>query len=136
MPITSEDQARQKIDQLLAAAGWIIQNRDAANITAGREVAIREFPMRKGHGEADYLLFIDGAATGVVEAKKEGETLTGVEIQTTKYSEGVPDSVPIPRRPLPFLYQSTGVETRSTNLLEPDARSRQVFEMRCAAPNA
>ena len=92
--------------------------------------------MRKGHGEADYLLFIDGAATGVVEAKKEGETLTGVEIQTTKYSEGVPDSVPIPRRPLPFLYQSTGVETRSTNLLEPDARSRQVFEMRCAAPNA
>jgi type I restriction enzyme, R subunit len=30
--------------------------------------------------------------------------------------------------PLPFQYQSTGVETRFTNLLEPDARSRRVFE--------
>jgi type I restriction enzyme, R subunit len=127
MPITPEDRARQSIDQLLTAAGWIIQNRDAVNITAGRGVAVREFPMKKGHGEADYLLFVDGAAAGVVEAKKEGETLTGVEIQTTKYSEGVPDGVPTPRRPLPFLYQSTGVETRFTSLLEPDARSRQVF---------
>ena len=127
MPIIPEDRARHNIDQLLAAAGWIIQNGDAVNITAGRGVAVREFPMKKGHGEADYLLFVDGAAVGVVEAKKEGETLTGVEIQTTKYSEGVPDGVPTPRCPLPFLYQSTGVETRFTNLLEPDARSRQVF---------
>src|SRR5271167_2329303 len=106
MPITPEDLARQNIDQLLTAAGWIIQDRGAANITAGRGVAVREFPMKKGHGEADYLLFVDGAAAGVVEAKKEGETLTGVEIQTTKYSEGVPDGVPTPRRPLPFLYRA------------------------------
>src|SRR5271166_3072144 len=129
MPITPEDRARQNIDQLLTAAGWIIQNRDEANITAGRGVAVREFTMKRGHGEADYLLFVDGAAAGVVEAKREGETLTGVELQTTKYSEGVPDGVPTPRRPLPFLYQSTGVETRFTNLLEPDARSRQVFAL-------
>ncbi len=88
---------------------------------------MREFPMKKGHGEADYLLFVDGAATGVIEAKREGETLTGVEIQTAKYSVGVPDGVPTPRRPLPFLYQSTGVETRFTSLLDPDARSRQIF---------
>jgi type I restriction enzyme R subunit len=83
--------------------------------------------MRTGHGEADYLLFVDGMALEVVEAKAEGHTLTGVEIQTTKYSTGVPDAVPAPRRPLPFLYQSTGVEARFTSLLEPDARSRQVF---------
>ncbi len=127
MPITPEDRARQDIDQLLAAAGWILQNRPEANITAGRGVAVREFPMKKGHGEADYLLFVDGAAAGVIEAKREGETLTGVEIQTAKYSEGVPDGIPAPRRPLPFLYQSTGVETRFTSLLDPEARSRQVF---------
>ncbi|MGO9073589.1 MAG: DEAD/DEAH box helicase family protein [Terriglobales bacterium] len=127
MPITPEDRARQNIDQLLAAAGWILQNRPEANITAGRGVAVREFPMKKGHGEADYLLFVDGAAAGVIEAKREGETLTGVEIQTAKYSEGVPDGIPAPRRPLPFLYQSTGVETRFTSLLDPEARSRQVF---------
>jgi len=127
MPITPEDLARQNIDQLLTAAGWIVQDRGAANITAGRGVAIREFPMKKGHGEADYLLFVDGAAAGVIEAKRKGETLTGVEIQTAKYSEGVPDDLPAPRRPLPFLYQSTGIETRFTSLLDPDARSRQVF---------
>ena len=83
MPITPEDLARQNIDQLLTAAGWIVQDRGAANITAGRGVAIREFPMKKGHGEADYLLFVDGAAAGVIEAKRKGETLTGVEITGT-----------------------------------------------------
>jgi type I restriction enzyme, R subunit len=64
---------------------------------------------------------------GVVEAKKEGETLTGYEIQTEKYSVGLPDELKPYRRPLPFCYQSTGIETRFTNLLEPDARSRRVF---------
>ncbi len=39
----------------------------------------------------------------------------------------MPDHIPAPRRPLPFCYQSTGVETRFTNLLEPEARSRAVF---------
>ncbi len=127
MPITPEDRARQNIDKLLDAGGWTLQDRRAVNITAGRGVAVREFPMKKGHGEADYLLFADGAASGAIEAKREGTTLTEVEIQTAKYSEGVPDGVPAPRRPLPFLYQSTGVETRFTSLLEPDARSRPVF---------
>lgn len=127
MPITAEDRARQNIDRLLADSGWIVQDRKAANPSAGRGVAVREFPLKSGHGEADYLLYVDAMAAGVVEAKKEGETLTGVELQTKKYSEGVPDGIPAPRKPLPFLYESTGVETRFTNLLEPDARSRGVF---------
>jgi hypothetical protein len=50
--------------------------------------------MKSSHGEADYLLFVDCAPIGVVEAEKEGDTLTGVELQTTKYSEGVPDKLP------------------------------------------
>jgi len=127
MADTPEARARQNIDQLLTDAGWIVQSREDANLTAGRGVAIREFPMKPGFGEADYLLYVDGQAVGVVEAKKEGSTLSGFEIQTTKYSEGLPDSLPAPRRPLPFCFQSTGVETRFTNLLEPDAASRNVF---------
>jgi len=127
MPITPEDRARENIDQLLTAAGWIVQNKKEANLTAGRGVAVREFPMKSGHGEADCLLFVDSAPIGVVEAKKEGDTLTGVELQTTKYSEGIPTNLTAPRRPLPFQYQSTGIETRFTNLLEPDARSRHIF---------
>ncbi|MCI0628653.1 MAG: DEAD/DEAH box helicase family protein [Acidobacteria bacterium] len=122
-----EERARETIDKLLTAAGWIVQSRDEVNIAAGRGVAIREFPLKSGYGFADYLLYVDGAPAGVIEAKKEGETLTGYEIQTEKYSVGLPDELKPYRKPLPFCYQSTGTETRFTNLLEPDARSRQVF---------
>jgi type I restriction enzyme R subunit len=122
-----EDKARDTIDKLLAAAGWIVQARDEANVAAGRGVAITYFPLKTGYGEADYLLYVDGAPAGVVEAKKEGETLTGYEIQTEKYSVGLPDELKPYRKPLPFCYQSTGIETRFSNLLEPDARSRPVY---------
>ena len=66
-----EQQAREKIDQLLSAAGWLVCDAAAANIHAARGVAIREFPL-PGHGFADYLLYVDGKAADVIEAKKEG----------------------------------------------------------------
>ena len=122
-----EDKARKTIDDLLSKAGWTIQDREGVNVSAARGVAIREFPLKSGYGFADYLLYVDGAPAGVVEAKKEGETLTGYEIQTEKYSVGLPDVLKPYRKPLPFCYQSTGIETRFTNLMEPDARSRPVF---------
>jgi type I restriction enzyme, R subunit len=133
MPRTPEEKARQTIDALLQQAGWTVQNRTDANIDAARGVAIREFSLGHGFGEADYLLFVDGKAAGVIEAKKEGTALIGVEIQTQKYSEGIPDALPAPFRPLPFCYQSTGVETRFTNLLEPEASSRGVFSFHTPA---
>jgi type I restriction enzyme R subunit len=108
-------------------AGWIVQNVADMNLGAGRGVAVREMPMAAGFGAADYLLYADRKALGVVEAKKLGETLTGVEVQTEKYSEGLPAALPAWQRPLPFLYQSTGAETRFTNALDPDPRSRPVF---------
>jgi len=122
-----EEEARETIDAALSAAGWEIQDASRANIHARRGVAIREFPLKPGHGFADYLLYLDGRAAGVVEAKKAGTTLTGVEVQTRKYSEGMPDHLPRAWDPLPFLYQSTGVETRFTSRLDPEPRSRQVF---------
>lgn len=119
--------ARQNIDRALEASGWIVQDEDAANLSAGCGVAIREFPLKRGFGFADYLLCVDGKAVGVVEAKAEGTTLTGVEVQAERYSDGLRDYIPAPVRPLPFLYQSTGVETRFTNRLDPEPRSRRVF---------
>src|SRR5579871_1252133 len=127
MPQTPEDIAREQIDAQLAAAGWIVQNKDAVNLAAGRGIAIRQFPLKPGHGEADYLLYGDYKALGVVEAKRVGETLTGVEVQTEKYGAGLPPALPAWQRPLPFLYQSTGVETHFTNALDPDPRSRETF---------
>src|SRR5881296_857757 len=129
MPDTPEQLARRRIDELLVAAGWQVQDRKRANITAARGVAIREFPLKPGYGFADYLLYIDGAAAGVIEAKKEGATLTGVEIQTRRYSEGLPERLPAHVRPLPLCYQSTGTETRFTCGLDPEPRSRRVFSL-------
>ena len=124
---TPEEKARLTIDRLLTQAGWEVQDRGSANLHAAAGVAIREFALGRGYGEADYLLFVEGQAAGVIEAKKEGTALVGVETQAQKYSEGLPDSLPAPFRPLPFCYQSTGIETRFTNLLEPNASSRPVF---------
>jgi type I restriction enzyme R subunit len=123
----SEQEARAEIDRLLAAAGWRVQDAKAANIHASLGVAIREFPLKEGHGFADYMLYVDGKAAGVLEAKKEGVTLSGVETQSNRYVKGLPDGLPAWRKPLPFAYQSTGVETRFTNGLDPAPRSRDVF---------
>jgi type I restriction enzyme, R subunit len=127
MPPQPEQLARIDIDKLLIAAGWRVFDVKDANIHAARGVAIREFPLNTGFGFADYLLYIDGKAAGVIEAKKQGATLTGVEIQSGKYAQGLPTSLPAWRRPLPFLYESTGVETHFTNGFDPAPRARNVF---------
>ena len=83
--LTPEAKARVEIDRMLSATGWAVQDARAVNLTAARGVAVREFRLKPPHGRADYLLFVGGAAAGVIEAKKEGETLTGVEWQSAKY---------------------------------------------------
>ena len=112
---------------MLEQAGWAVQDASSINLYASNGVAVREFSLKPGHGGADYLLYVDGKGAGVVEAKPEGHSLTGVEIQSEKYGTGLPDNLPAHRRPLPFLYESTGVETRFTNGLDPQPRSRGVF---------
>jgi type I restriction enzyme, R subunit len=119
-------QARREIDADLAAAGWIVQNKDDLDLTAGRGIAVREFAMKPNFGFADYLLYVDRKAAGAVEAKPTG-TLTGVEAQSAEYAAGLPDNLPAHRRPLPFLFQSNGSVTFFTNGLDPVPRSRQVF---------
>src|ERR1035438_9639698 len=113
---------------MLEQARWIVQSADQANLNAGRGVAVREFVMEPPHGRVDYLLFVDRVAVGVIEAKKEGETLTGVEWQSAKYLDGLPSWVDAALEAfLPFAYESTGVETRFTSTLDPEPRSREVF---------
>jgi type I restriction enzyme R subunit len=77
---TPEEQAREEIDRQLEARGWAVQDHKKMNISAAPGVAVREFPLKAGF--ADYLLYADGKAIGVVEAKPEGHTLTGVETQS------------------------------------------------------
>ena len=75
-------------------------------------MAIREFPL-PGYGFADYLLYVDGNAAGVIEAKKEGVTLTGVETQSDKYTKGLPAGLPGWSNPLPFCVKTAITEQGS-----------------------
>lgn len=120
-----EEKARQNIDRLLIAAGWTIQDREQMDLGESLGVAVREYPMSSGF--ADYLLFIDRRAVGVIEAKPEGVTLSGASEQTEKYLRGVPPPLSALPKPLPFGYESTGVETFFRDLRDPNPRSRRVF---------
>ena len=126
MSPTPEQNARQQIDAALDASGWIVQDRAAMNLAATLGVAVREFPMAAGHGYADYLLFLNGKAVGVLEAKPAGYALTNVELQADKYATGLPAGLNPPVNPLPFIYMSTGVETRFINGLDPDPKTRAI----------
>ncbi|MER7273482.1 DEAD/DEAH box helicase family protein [Dactylosporangium sp. NPDC000244] len=127
-PLT-EAQARRVIDRMLTDAGWAVQDMRDLNPLAGRGVAVREF--RLASGPADYVLYVDGVIVGVVEAKREGESLTAAQAQNARYAKGVlkEHSLAVWRQdePLAFRYATTGTETVFLNRLDPQARSREVF---------
>ena len=115
------------IDAQLEACGWVVQDYRHAAVAAAQGVAVREVPTEAG--PADYVLFVDRQAVGVIEAKKAGSTLTGVEPQTRKYRAAYPEELPAftVDGALPFGYESTGAETRFTCGLDPVPASRRVF---------
>ena len=124
-PEKPEQRARRQIDIMLAAAGWDVQDRADLNLAAAEGVALREFQTRGG--PADYLLFLNNQLVGVLEAKKAGVTLSSIEAQTRDYAAKAPKRLQVPISPLPFLYESTGIETWFTNGLDPEPRARRVF---------
>jgi hypothetical protein len=71
-----EQKARREIDAKLVAAGWIVQDRDELDLTAGRGIAVREFKMKPGFGFADFLLYVDRKAIGAVEAIAKRDKLS------------------------------------------------------------
>jgi hypothetical protein len=81
--MTPEQKAREKIDKMLSSCGWAVQDKQNANLSAARGVAVGELSFKTG--EPDYTLFVDGKALGTVEAKPEGHSLVGVEEQSEKY---------------------------------------------------
>ncbi|MEQ1812771.1 MAG: hypothetical protein ABL889_22785 [Terricaulis sp.] len=121
-----EQVARDEIDERLVEAGWRVQKRDALDFKVGRGIAVREYPTDTG--PADYVLFVDRQAVGVVEAKPKdwGHKITTVEDQSAGYAEAKLKWVNN-KEPLPFVYESTGVITRFTDRRDPKPRSREVF---------
>ena len=129
--LTAEQRARAMIDRQLAAAGWHVQDRDQLNLYAGTGVAVREAIMAPGHGRADYLLYVDQRAVGVIEAKPEGTPLSGVEWQSATYADGLPAAVRLKALTvdgrLPFVFEASGSETHFTNGYDPRPRARSIF---------
>lgn len=109
--MTPEEKARVKIDQMFEDAGWKVVDRDfySPTITAA---AIRE-GLLEGNREADYFLFINGKAVGVLEAKREEVNVVSDVVceQAIRYTRYVPECYQAYERPLPFIYVSNGVNT-------------------------
>ena len=74
--------------------------------------AIRE-GLLEGNREADYFLFINGMAVGILEAKREEVDVTSDVVceQAILYARGVPNYYKAFSRPLPIIYQSNGETT-------------------------
>lgn len=120
--MTPEQIAREKIDRMFADAGWAVVNRDnySPEISA---VAIEEGLM-KGNCEADYLLFINGKAVGVLEAKRREVDVTAsiVADQAEHYAKSVPNWCQAWFNPLPLAYVSNGNELYFRDLRNPDSQ--------------
>src|SRR5438270_1367798 len=121
-----EQAARDRVDKLLAGSGWAVQDKNAIDFNAGPGIAVREY--QTDIGPADYVLFVEKKAIGVIEAKKEelGHKLTQAEDQTAGYGNAKLKWLKN-HEPLPFLYESTGTITRFTDIRDPKPRSRESF---------
>ncbi|MEU2129273.1 DEAD/DEAH box helicase family protein [Streptomyces sp. NPDC018352] len=125
----NEVQAREKIDIMLAEAGWLVQDRADLNPGVEQGVAVREFTLATGR--ADYVLYVDGKIVGVIEAKREGDHLSSALAQNDRYAKGVLKEFSLAvwreEEPFAFRYATTGTETYFVNRLDPEPRSREVF---------
>ncbi len=110
--MTPEEKARVKIDQMFEEAGWQVVDRDfySPTITAA---AIRE-GLLEGNHEADYFLFLNGMAVGVLEAKRKEVDVSSSRVceQAIRYTRYVPaDRYRAIAHLLPFIFVSNGEET-------------------------
>ena len=125
--MTPEEKARIKIDQWFADAGWEVINRDDYEPTC-TAVAIRE-GLLKGNLEADYFLFINGKAVGVLEAKREETDAFSSKVceQAALYARSVPNIYQTYQKPLPFIFTSNGKELYFCDFREQDHYFKQIM---------
>lgn len=123
---TSEQMARDKIDAMLLAAGWSVQDHNMPDLNASLGVALREYPTSTG--PTDYLLLVDKKPCGLIEAKKFSlaYNLADVEKQSEEYADAEL-KIYGNKYFIRFIYESTGIITRFRDRKDPKPRSREVF---------
>ena len=121
-----EQIARDKIDSQLVKAGWLVQDKNNFNPNAGLGIAFKEYQTEIG--PADYGLFVNGKAIGVIEAKPadHGYKITTVEEQSSGYADAKP-KFGSNKQPLKFIIEATGEITRLTDRRDPKPRARELF---------
>lgn len=123
-----EEKARVKIDKQLRNAGWDIVARDEyiPNSTS----AIKEALM-VGNTESDYLLFIDGKAIAVVEAKREDNPLGDeVKAQAEGYATTPQSWYGLWfQKLIPLVYLANGNKMYFKNMLKPDSEYEELQQM-------
>lgn len=121
-----EQIARDKIDAQLRAAGWCVQDKKTFDLSEGPGIAFKEY--QTDVGPADYGLFINGRAIGVIEAKPadHGHKITRVEEQSTGYADAKP-KYNAANEPINFIFEATGEITRLTDRRDPKPRARELF---------
>ncbi len=123
-----EEKARIDIDRKLQDAGWEVVDRKhyAPSLSA---VAVTE-GLLKGHLEADYLLFIEGKAIGVIEAKRADVPLWETAIQQAEnYTHQLLKWYQYWQKPLPFVYVSNGKETLFRDIREEKSSYQPLVQM-------
>lgn len=123
----SEEKARLEIDKKLEEVGYVIQDYSQLNIRASKGVIVREFPTSTG--PVDYLIFINGQAVGVIEAKAEDkgiDLVTKTETQSNRYANSQFKNVPTAN--IRFVYEATNQIVRFTDYEDEDYRSREIFD--------
>ncbi len=125
---TSEERARQRIDTLLEKRGWHIQDYRRLDPAAGRGIALHG--VRLIQRRFDYLLLVDRQPVGVIKARSRGATLPAVAEQTGPHAVNLPDFAaqlfPAGVAKIPFVYESTGLETIFRDERVPHPHSRRV----------
>ena len=126
-PATTESEAttrKRRIEKALKDAGWL----PIVDFARGKEYdtcAVREY--ETSSGPADYILFHNGRAVAVVEAKRLGLGPQNVLSQAQRYARGFLDGdFEIGEFRLPFVYSSNGEVFWFQDLRGSATRSRQV----------
>ncbi len=97
-----------RIDAALNAAGWtIVPFSPTLPLASLTKHAVEEFPT--ANGPADYVLFLNGALVGVIEAKKLSLGPQNALVQAERYSRGLEvDTYEFRGHHAPFLYATNG----------------------------
>lgn len=123
-----EEKARVKIDKQLRNAGWniVARNEYIPNSTT----AVKEALMG-GNTESDYLIFIDGKAIAVVEAKREENPLGDeVKKQAEDYAVSPQEWYGLWfEKLIPLVYMANGNKIYFKNMLVEDSDYEELSQM-------